>query len=195
MIKTKVGPRDHFKLRTGPGGPFVNRTLALIVPLIALSSLADAKPTSATALNPKPSLSRAFQTENAAQKERKPVEQQLNDLIQQFIASELRRDNAALKEMLTEDFHLVGPAGFVLNKTEWLGSLSSGSLKLTALSLEDVKLRVYNDSAIAIGTRKQTGKYEDRDVQGEFRETVILVRQGDRWRPAGVHLSNIAPSR
>lgn len=123
------------------------------------------------------------------------MEQQLNDLIQQFIASELRRDNTALKALLTDDFHLVGPAGFVLTKTEWLESLASGNLKLTALSLEGVELRLYSDSAIAIGSRKQTGKYEDRDVQGEFRETLMLVKQGDQWRLAGVHLSGTVPGR
>ncbi len=123
------------------------------------------------------------------------MEQQLNDLIQQFIANELRRDNAALNAFLTDDFHLVGPAGFVLNKTDWLGSLASGNLKLTALTLKGVAVRVYNDSALAIGTREQTGQYEDRDVQGEFRETVMLVQQGTQWRLAGVHLSNIAPGR
>jgi ketosteroid isomerase-like protein len=123
------------------------------------------------------------------------MKQQLNDLIQQFITAELHRDVTALGPLLADDFHLVGPAGFVLTKTEWLGSLASGNLELSALSLEALDIRLYGDSAIAIGQRKQSGKYENRDVQGEFRETIMLVQQGHQWHLAGVHLSNIAPGR
>jgi ketosteroid isomerase-like protein len=120
--------------------------------------------------------------------------QQANDVIQQFITAEQQVDTAALSRLLTDDFHLVGPAGYVLSKLEWLGSLNSGKLKLTTLSLEEVNTRIHNDSAIAIGQRKQTGTFEDRDVQGQFRETIMLNRQGDGWYVAGVHLSPIAAS-
>jgi ketosteroid isomerase-like protein len=123
------------------------------------------------------------------------MQQQANEFIQHFIAAELQRDNTTLMPMLTDDFQLVGPAGFVLGRTAWLSTLASGDLQLSSLRLEDINVREYERLALAIGTRRQTGKYQEREVNGEFRQTLMLVKQADQWRLAGIHLSNIMPGR
>ena len=86
---------------------------------------------------------------------------------------------------------LVGPVGFVLDKQQWLERYRGGSLRTTALAFEDAVTRVHGDCAIRIGRHVQEAEFQGRPVNGEFRATHIAVRDGDRWRLAGVHLSPI----
>lgn len=51
--------------------------------------------------------------------------------------------------------------------------------------------RVHGDCAIRIGRHVQEAEFQGRPVNGEFRATHIAVRDEDRWRLAGVHLSPI----
>jgi hypothetical protein len=44
-------------------------------------------------------------------------------------------------------------------------------------------------NAIRIGRHVQEAEFQGRPVNGEFRATHIAVRDGERWRLAGIHLS------
>src|SRR4051794_32332336 len=92
------------------------------------------------------------------------------------------RRHPALTAMSTDDFALVGPAGFVLTKQQWLGGYSSGALELQSLEWSDVQVREYGDIAVAIGARTQEATYEGRPAGGRFRGTHIAHRAADgRW--------------
>jgi hypothetical protein len=86
---------------------------------------------------------------------------------------------------------LVGPVGFILDKQQWLERYRGGGLRTKALAFEDAVTRVHGDTAIRIGRHVQEAEFQGRPVNGEFRATHIAVRDGGRWRLAGVHLSPI----
>jgi hypothetical protein len=116
---------------------------------------------------------------------------QLADLDRTLTRAEIDGDTATLNALATDDFTLVGPVGFVLNKGQWLERYRGGGLRTTALAFEDAVTRVYRDVAIRVGRHVQEAQFQGRPVNGEFRATHIAVRQGDRWRLAGIHLSPI----
>ena len=117
--------------------------------------------------------------------------EQLADLDRTLTRAEIDGDTTTLDALATDDFTLVGPVGFVLDKGQWLERYRGGGLRTTALAFEDAATRVYGDSAIRVGRRVQEAQFQGRQVNGEFRATHIAVRQGDRWRLAGIHLSPI----
>ena len=121
------------------------------------------------------------------------MDDQIRDLGQTWAAAELRGDSAALGALLADDFVCVGPLGFVLDKEQYLGSRRSGDLKHKAFAWDDVKVRFYGETAVAVGVQTQRSTWQGRDASGRFRVTQIAVRQGGRWRIAGLHLSPIAP--
>lgn len=114
------------------------------------------------------------------------------DLARRWAAAERNGDVDALAPLLADDFVLVGPLGFMLDKQQYLGSRRSGDLKHTAFAFDEVRVRVYGDSAIAIGTQTQQSTYQGRDASGRFRVTQIAVSQQQRPVLAGIHLSPIA---
>ncbi len=98
----------------------------------------------------------------------------------------------ALETLTTDDFTLVGPAGFVLEREQWFAGYRSGALEIQLLSWDDVRVPDYGDTAVAIGVRTQEATYQGRPASGRFRGTHITARRGGSWLMAGVHLSPMA---
>jgi ketosteroid isomerase-like protein len=121
-------------------------------------------------------------------------EAQLNDLDRRWTEAEVDGDTATLDGLVTDDFTLVGPAGFVLDKPQWLERYRGGGLRTRSLRFEQgpTRIYVYGDTAVTIGRWAQEAEYRDHPVNGEFRVTRLAVRDGSGWRLAGLHLSPIA---
>jgi hypothetical protein len=116
---------------------------------------------------------------------------ELAELDRTVTRAEIAGDTAKLDALATHDFMLVGPVGFVLDKQQWLERYRGGGLRTIALSFEDAVTRIHGDCAIRIGRHVQEAEFQGRPVNGEFRATHIALRDGGRWRLAGIHLSPI----
>ena len=114
---------------------------------------------------------------------------EIRDLGATWVRAELAADAEALDALATDDFHLVGPFGFVLDKQQWLDRYRSGDFTTTALTWHDVELREYADSVLTIGTQSQEAAYKGVPSNGDFRITHMFVREGDRWKIASMQLS------
>jgi ketosteroid isomerase-like protein len=114
---------------------------------------------------------------------------QIRDLGSRWMEAEVTADADTLDTLVTDNFHLVGPFGFVLDKQQWLDRYRSGDLATAALTWHDVDAREYGDSVITIGTQSQQAAYKASPSNGDFRITHVFVRDDDRWKIAGMHLS------
>jgi ketosteroid isomerase-like protein len=116
------------------------------------------------------------------------------ELGRRWAKAELDSDTETLGRLLDPDFVCVGPVGFVINKEQYLAGRRSGDLKQQAFVWDGASVRVYGDAAIAVGTQVQTSTFQGRDSSGRFRMTQVLVRKGDGWVIASLHLSPITPA-
>lgn len=116
----------------------------------------------------------------------------LRELNQRWTEAEIRGDVPALDALTTTDFTLVGPAGFVLDKAQWLDRYRHRDLVTRSSSFEDTMTRVYGATAVTIGHLIQDAEYRGSPASGEFRVTQIAVGDGAHWRLAGLHFSPIA---
>jgi ketosteroid isomerase-like protein len=116
---------------------------------------------------------------------------ELRELERRWSEGETRGDVAALADLVTDDFMLVGPLGFLLDKQQWLDRYRDGDLVTHALSFVDAATRVWGDAAATIGRHVQRAEYRGHPADGEFRATHIAIRAGTQWRLAGMHLSPI----
>ncbi|MBV8952202.1 MAG: nuclear transport factor 2 family protein [Actinobacteria bacterium] len=106
-----------------------------------------------------------------------------------WVGAELAADVDTLDALATDDFHLVGPFGFVLDKQQWLDRYRSGDFATTALTWHDVDARDYGDTVITIGTQSQEAAYKEAPSNGDYRITHVFVRRGGRWKIASMQLS------
>lgn len=120
---------------------------------------------------------------------RDQTEQEVARLVDAWAAAELRGDVAFLESALADDFVGIGPLGFMLTKQEWLARHQSGDLKYTAFTADEVKVRVYTEAALVTCRQIQQAAYRGSPVPGQFRASLMVVRQDGRWRLAGLQLS------
>jgi ketosteroid isomerase-like protein len=120
------------------------------------------------------------------------TEEQIRALGERWARAEQQGDADALEALAADDFTMVGPVGFVLNKQQWLDRYrTSSDLALESLSWDEVAVRDYGDTAVAIGVHTQRGQFQGRPVDGKFRATHVAVRRGAEWVLAGMQLSPI----
>jgi ketosteroid isomerase-like protein len=118
--------------------------------------------------------------------------QQLKKLGEDWATAELRGDTVFLERALADTFIGIGPRGFMLAKDQWLARHESQALRYDSFQWDDAWVRVYGDAAVVTGRETVKGKYEDHDLQDQFRTTLVFVKQQERWLLAGLHLSPIA---
>src|SRR5262249_61061956 len=121
-------------------------------------------------------------TPMSAREESNHMEEQIRDLGQTWAAAELRGDAAALGAVLADDFVCVGPLGFVLDKEQYLGSRRSCDLKHEAFAWDDVKVRFYGETPVAVGAQTQKSTRQGREAAGRFRVTRSPLAQERPWR-------------
>jgi len=124
---------------------------------------------------------------------REHTEQEVVRLADAWVTAELHNDTTFLASTLVDDFVGIGPLGFILTKQEWLARHQSGDLKYDSLTLDEVKVCVYNEAAILTGRQAQNAAYRGNSIPGQFRITLVLVHKG-QWRLAHLQLSPIGQS-
>ncbi len=118
---------------------------------------------------------------------REQTEQEVRQLADTWATAELQGDTASLEPLLADDFVGVGPLGFLLTKPEWLTRHQSGEMKYTAHTLDEVRVRAYNEVA-------QEATYRGDPMNVQMRTTLVFVHQHGHWQLAGLHFCNIGQS-
>lgn len=121
---------------------------------------------------------------------------EITDLLARYAEAQRRPDVNELSGLLTDDFKLVGPLGFVVPKEQWLEQFRTRRLQIQSLEWDelDIRTHAYARFAIAIGRLTQAATYAGRPADGQFRVTAIAIGHGTSWHLAGAHYSGI-PAR
>jgi NAD(P)-dependent dehydrogenase (short-subunit alcohol dehydrogenase family) len=119
---------------------------------------------------------------------------EIEQALEEFADAQVRSDSAALAQLVTDDFKLVGPLGFVVSREQWLEQFDTHALQIESLDWGELDIRTYGyrEMAIAIGRLAQTATYSGTPAGGQFRVTAVALRDGPHWRLAGAHFSRIA---
>jgi ketosteroid isomerase-like protein len=112
----------------------------------------------------------------------------VRQLARRWKDAELVADADTLAAITTEDFTLVGPLGFILDKATWLDRYRSGALRFESLQWDDTTVRFYGPAAVCIGRQRQSATYLGQPNEGEFRVTQVFVKHDHQWRMASMHI-------
>ncbi|WP_280361553.1 nuclear transport factor 2 family protein [Nocardia wallacei] len=110
-------------------------------------------------------------------------------LCRRWVTAELAGDATLLDRLGTDDFTLVGPAGFVLDRTQWLARFTPGALRIDRLDWAPDSVREYGDAAVVVGIQDQEASFAGRRADGRFRVTHTAVRQDGEWLLATIQFS------
>ena len=102
-----------------------------------------------------------------------------------------KRDAAAADAVLTDDYSIIDPGGRPNNKQFIVDGLKGGLLKLDAVDVADMTVRVIGSTGIVTSVQTLKGTYDDSDISGRFRVTDVLVKQDGKWKLAAGHMTKL----
>ncbi len=120
------------------------------------------------------------------------VEQELLNLMQDWMNAEVKADMAFLDAFITEDCVITDPSGAVWTKAQFLGGLKSGEGAVLSFVLDNMKVRVYGEAAVVNGRMTAEQTFKGQDISGQYQCTDVFIKKAGRWQCVAIHLSKLA---
>jgi ketosteroid isomerase-like protein len=126
--------------------------------------------------------------------ERVSAEQELIKLENRWNDAIVKHDWAFFDQILADDYISTDFDGNVGTKADFLEFLRSGESVIASSIVDDMKVRIYGDTAVVTGrTTTVNEQYQGKDLSGQYRWTDTWVKDSlGRWRCVAEHVSRIA---
>ena len=120
------------------------------------------------------------------------AEEELIRVANEWDRAMVENDAEAIGRYMADDWTIVGPDGSVGDKATFLELVKSGALSHDVMESEDLKVRVYGDTAVVTARGVSGGRYQGQAFRDVERSSCVFVRQQGHWRCVLTHLSRIA---
>jgi ketosteroid isomerase-like protein len=115
--------------------------------------------------------------------------QALIDLENHWVDALVKSDIAALDAIFADTYVDTDEHSHRGNKEDVLSILKSGDLKLTSVTLSEMRVNVYGDAAVVIGTAMQEGSFLGGPIATKIIFTDTFAKQNGKWRAVASHRS------
>jgi ketosteroid isomerase-like protein len=118
-----------------------------------------------------------------------PQESKLIVLEHLWNEAQVHRDSGALAELIGERFVNTEYDGEVSDRAKFLADIRDPLFKPEAVSIQDVKVNMYQDAAVVAGVYHTKGSYKGKpyDHVGRFTDTWVFEKS--KWQCVASHTS------
>ena len=120
-----------------------------------------------------------------------PEESKLISLEKMWNQAQMQHDSGALKAMIGDHFVNTEWDGAVSNRSEFLAEIADPKFDPSAMSVEDLKIEFYGDTAVVVGVYHTKGKNNGKPYEHTGRFTDTWIRQNSAWKCVASHSSLI----
>jgi ketosteroid isomerase-like protein len=110
------------------------------------------------------------------------LQEEILKMEKDFGQAVIKNDADAVGHFLTDDWIIIDPDGGVIDKARFLEVIKSGALTHEQMDSEDVRIRIYGDTAVATALTRTKGKFLGQDFATQERATDVLVKRDGHWR-------------
>jgi ketosteroid isomerase-like protein len=153
----------------------MKRMIVAVLLAMVLSTWAFAQEKTAAASKAKPATGR--------------VQAQLKKLEEEWANAFIKRDIAALKRILADDYYIIDPNGSVGSKAQTIADITSGDFAFESIKYDNLNVRVYGNFAIVTGGEVVTMRVGDQSNSSAFRFTDVFALRGGRWQAISSQLT------
>lgn len=112
---------------------------------------------------------------------------------EQLAAAWVAGDRAFIEALLAPDWSVTDAAGQVLTKQEVIDeAFNSSDRQIEAMTIDEVNVRVFGETAVATGRTRARGRYRGEEVSVVLRFTDVFLRRSGGWRIVASHGSVVA---
>jgi uncharacterized protein (TIGR02246 family) len=131
---------------------------------------------------------------SGAKNQQSSDEQAVRQLLNELYAALGRNDTAALERLYADDYTFVNEDGALITKAPRLAAIKSGEMKYESLRFDDVNVRIYGNTAVATYRAMVKVQNKGKEIGGQFKITVTLVKAKDHWQVVAAQSTRIAVS-
>ena len=111
---------------------------------------------------------------------------------QRFRAME-RVDVATLNRILSDELIYTHANGLQQTKAQLIGVLGSGDMKYESITPDDIRVRIYNETAVVTGRASMKIKARGEEQTFKLCYLDVYVKQDSRWQMVAWQSSRVAP--
>jgi ketosteroid isomerase-like protein len=122
------------------------------------------------------------------------VHKEIEALEEQWRNAQLSNDVSVMDRLLADDYVGISASGTIETKPEALALRRAGAIHITNLDLNDLKVRVYGDTAVVTSRADLQGTSGASDISGKYRYTRVYNRRLGQWKIVSFEASRIHDS-
>jgi ketosteroid isomerase-like protein len=140
------------------------------------------------ATTPKPT--NTYEDVSSVEKEIRKIEDEWGIAVQR---RNIDQDIATVERILANDWSGVTATGEIRTKNDALAQLRATTVSIESVKLAEIKVRVYGDTAVAVGHEFRTGDCAGRDLSGDSVWTDVFIKSNGRWQIVSSHSTMVNP--
>jgi ketosteroid isomerase-like protein len=118
-------------------------------------------------------------------------EAELAGVVREWDLAMVANDAEAIGRYMAEDWIIIGADGTESDKATFLGLVKSGALTHDVMESEDLRIRIYGDTAVLSARGVSAGTYLEQRFREVERASCVFVRERGAWRCVLTHLSRL----
>jgi ketosteroid isomerase-like protein len=117
------------------------------------------------------------------------AEEELLKLENAFAEAIVNNDLEGIGRLVADDWIIIDPNGEIVDRARFFEVIKSGSLTHEMMQSEDLRVRVYEDSAVVTAVTRTKGKFMGQEFSTQERATDVFVKRDGRWQCVLTHLT------
>jgi ketosteroid isomerase-like protein len=117
------------------------------------------------------------------------MEEELLKLEKAFGEAIVKNDLEGIGRFVTDDWIIIDPNGEIVDRARFFEVIKSGALTHDVMESEDVRVRVYGDSAVVTAITSTKGKFMGQEFSTQERATDVFIKCDRRWQCVLTHLT------
>ena len=119
------------------------------------------------------------------------AEEELLKMENEFAEAIVRNDLEGIGGLVADDWIIIEPDGGIVDRKRFFEVIKSGALTHEMMESEDLRVRVYGDSAVVTAVTWAKGKFMGQEFSTQERATDVFVKCEGRWRCVLTHLTRL----
>jgi ketosteroid isomerase-like protein len=121
-----------------------------------------------------------------------PIIEELIRLEDEWALAVQQADTVALGRIIADDYFGTTASGGLQSKEDYLADFISGDRRTSSLTTEDLRVRVYGETAVLTHGGSAISQYRGTSASGHYRWTHVFVKRDGRWQAVANHVTRLA---
>jgi len=119
------------------------------------------------------------------------IHKEIEALEQQWREAVISNNVTAMDQLLADDYIGISANGTVETKAQALAQRKAGTVRIKSLDLNDLKVRVYGDTAVVTSRAALEGTNGQSDISGNYRYTRVYNKRLGQWKIVSFEASRV----